>query len=514
MCLLNWKEQMKTTNRNSLKQTVRQCEKVCRQASISDGNISNSCGDFSRLILTIGFSQTVWVNCLRLTLFIVLIFLNAQNIIAGTPEIDFCQFKGVNNSYYLEFYIDFPRESITYKATPEGWYGALIFKVEVKREGMETAVDKWVIEDICENPEDIDEIQRMVDVRVYNLTPTKYSLEVLVKDSISGGHFSEITEIDIKRYPEIHVSVSDIEIASHHIIGELAPKFSRGEYSLVPNPRRIIGEEKPYFFYYFEVYPPSKIQSEDEQSDYTSQFTISRSVLNGIQDTVITLPIITRTAGYQGFAETDTVFIDGLESGSYRFVVSVTDSDKNVQSSEKVFFDFQREPIAEQFTSKIDSQAVEDELFEIGFMMNSGQRKFVNKLNLKEKAFFLEEFWKLYDDDTLTAEVPLRKTYRERVAEADKRWPTSRRKGHQTDRGRIHVLFGGCDNYDSFPLQADTKPYEIWTYERLEGGIEFVFVDRSGLGDYELVHSNWKGEINTPNWYEMYVQRSKVESRR
>lgn len=444
----------------------------------------------------------------------VLLVSGIAGVFAANPVIDYCQFKGEDGFCYLELYIDFPRDAITYKATPDGWYGALVFKVEVKKEGMETAVDKWVIEDICENPEEITAIQRMIDVRVYNLTPTNYSFDVSVKDSISGANSAVKNNIEILNYSEKRVSLSGVELASHHVFGELAPKFNRGGYSLVPNPLGIIGDEKPFFFYYFEVYPPVKdlfgVMLEDEMS----QYLITRYVLDGIQDTIVTLPLITRTAGLEGFAETDTIFIDGLTSGSYLLVIKVTDSDNQSQSVQKRFFVHQKELVASQFKVKIDSVEVEQELSEIGFMMNSGQRKVVNKMTLQEKAVFIEQFWQLYDDDPSTPEVPLRETYRERIATADERWQTSRRKGHETDRGRIHVLFGECDNYDNFPLQPDTKPYQIWIYEYLDGGAEFVFVDRSGLGEYELVHSTRKGEINNPDWYELYVQRSHVESRR
>ncbi|MBT7789766.1 MAG: GWxTD domain-containing protein [Calditrichaeota bacterium] len=444
----------------------------------------------------------------------VLLVFGATGVFAASPVIDYCQFKGEAGFYYLELYIDFPREAITFKATPDGWYGALVFKVEVKREGMETAIDKWIIEDICDNPEEITSIQRMVDVRVYNLTPTYYTFDVSVKDSISGAYSSEVSDIEIYEYSEQRVSLSGIELASHHIFGELAPKFNRGGYSLVPTPRKIIGEEKPYFFYYFEVYPPTRSLSGVDLEDKLSPYTISRYVLNGAQDTLIVLPVITRNAGITGFSETDTVFIEDLAGGSYDLLINVRDSDNFSFGVQKRFFVHQKELVAGKFDMPIDSLAVEEELYEIGFMMSAGQRKVINKKTLREKAFFLEEFWKLYDDDTTTVEVPLRLTYRERVATADERWQTSRRKGHQTDRGRVHVLFGECDSYDNFPLQPDTKPYQIWIYEYVDGGVEFVFVDRSGLGEYELVHSTRKGEINNQDWYELYVQRSHVESRR
>ena len=75
-------------------------------------------------------------------------------------------------------------------------------------------------------------------------------------------------------------------------------------------------------------------------------------------------------------------------------------------------------------------------------------------------------------------------------------------------------MFGEPDDRDSHPIDSHAKPYEIWSYRNIEGGVEFVFVDRSGLGEYALVHSTLRGEVNNPDWYNFYVQRSGLETRK
>jgi hypothetical protein len=44
------------------------------------------------------------------------------------------------------------------------------------------------------------------------------------------------------------------------------------------------------------------------------------------------------------------------------------------------------------------------------------------------------------------------------------------------------------------------KPYEIWFYNEIEGGVQFIFGDISGFGNYELLHSTKRGEVNDPDW--------------
>ena len=41
---------------------------------------------------------------------------------------------------------------------------------------------------------------------------------------------------------------------------------------------------------------------------------------------------------------------------------------------------------------------------------------------------------------------------------------------------------------------------EIWHYYAIENGVDFVFVDRTGFGEYQLVHSTKRGELRDDDW--------------
>ena len=74
------------------------------------------------------------------------------------------------------------------------------------------------------------------------------------------------------------------------------------------------------------------------------------------------------------------------------------------------------------------------------------------------------------------------------------------REGWRTDRGRILLIYGEPDEYDRYPFSNDNKAYEIWRFFSVQGGVEFIFVDRRDMGDYELVHSTARGELYDPEW--------------
>jgi hypothetical protein len=78
-------------------------------------------------------------------------------------------------------------------------------------------------------------------------------------------------------------------------------------------------------------------------------------------------------------------------------------------------------------------------------------------------------------------------------------------EGWHTDRGRVYVLYGESDEVERFPSTSESKPYEIWHYNQIEGSVIFVFIDRTGFGEYTLVNSTKRGEVKDDNW-QNYLQ--------
>jgi hypothetical protein len=75
-----------------------------------------------------------------------------------------------------------------------------------------------------------------------------------------------------------------------------------------------------------------------------------------------------------------------------------------------------------------------------------------------------------------------------------------RREGYRSDRGRVHIMYGVPDDVERHPNETDMRPYEVWSYHAIQGGVVFVFVQRSTGGDYELLHSTHRNELHNENW--------------
>lgn len=61
--------------------------------------------------------------------------------------------------------------------------------------------------------------------------------------------------------------------------------------------------------------------------------------------------------------------------------------------------------------------------------------------------------------------------------------------GWQSDRGQVFVLHGHPDDIERQTFSYNNKPWEVWYFFRV--GRQFMFIDQTGFGDFELVLPVW-----------------------
>ena len=76
------------------------------------------------------------------------------------------------------------------------------------------------------------------------------------------------------------------------------------------------------------------------------------------------------------------------------------------------------------------------------------------------------------------------------------------KKGWQSDRGRITIVYGQPDEYSREAASMGTAPHEIWYYHNLQGGVLFVFAALGGGQEYRLIHSTHRSELQDFQWME------------
>ncbi len=110
--------------------------------------------------------------------------------------------------------------------------------------------------------------------------------------------------------------------------------------------------------------------------------------------------------------------------------------------------------------------------------------KKVLKQSYTQKREFFKNFWKEMDPNPETEKNELMDEYFRRVNYANQNFSGMGEDGWLTDRGRIFIKFGEPDDIERHPFESNSLPYEIWRYYNLRK--VFVFIDRTGFGDYYL----------------------------
>ncbi len=265
------------------------------------------------------------------------------------------------------------------------------------------------------------------------------------------------------------------------------------------------------FYYYAEVY------GMDFDSARVDSYSVARRVLDAESGEQVR-PEVLKSYPTHGRS---VVLADGfpvstLRTGTYNLELVVRNTRSgNTVSTRKKFWTYRREdllagkligrkpPVSSGTASaEFGALAVLDPDSVVQWMRYVITREELNqvqRLNPEGKRRFVQEYWTTRE----ATDAGACDRYFARVFEADRRYTFLKRPGWKTDRGRVYILYGEPDHVTQNYAAAGQADHEIWDYDQLEGGASFVFLDRNGFGDMDLVHSTKRGEIYNPNWSEL-----------
>ena len=206
-----------------------------------------------------------------------------------------------------------------------------------------------------------------------------------------------------------------------------------------------------------------------------------------------------------------TLNVASISSGKYYYEIILSDTLGNeLAISQRPIFLYNPQ-IESVHTTAISARSAEfaglssEELAEefktAEYVARSEDKKIFDKLKMAdERRGFLEKFWTRIENEELGRSDITRAIYLQRVQTSNQRYRTLGKDGWRTDRGRVYIINGEPDEIQRFPSSQDSKPYEIWSYHQIEGGVEFIFIDLAGFNEYTLVHSTKRGEIQDVSW--------------
>lgn len=443
------------------------------------------------------------------TVFVCLFFLPVLAAAQDGPlrmNVDIAAFKYDQEMSYVEMYYSFPRSALVYTQENGMFSGAAVVHTIIRREDEEAdpVLKNWRVPVSVRDTAGMSE-KALIGRVNYLLEPGRYSIAVITRDE-ARPQVSDSVQIrfEVRDFSRKSLRFSDIELASSIQKADEDPSniFYKNTLEIVPNPTLLYGKPLPNVLYYAELYYP-----QDEL------FYIKSEIVSSYGKTMVS-KARERQGKHDSRVEVGSLNLSTLPSGVYTLILSYGDTSGTfLESQSKPFFVFNpdipldtleateiADMIAAEFTAMSESEL--DEQFAVArYVSTSEEQDIWSSLSGTEpKKKFLTKFWRDRDSDVATPINEYYQEYRQRVAVTNDQFRSAFREGWRSDRGRVYIMYGPPDYVERLSSESDMKPHEIWRYDYIEGGVEFIFVDKGGFNNYELVHSTKRNEINNPDW--------------
>jgi GWxTD domain-containing protein len=425
-------------------------------------------------------------------------------------DFDYAQFGYDTTSNYIQVFYDFNQNDLTVHKTDTANYvqGILSIAIMDSVKGDTVLNRSW---SVVHNVSTDTAAQNKSLVGVLSLVVREgiYRFVITGKDAGDSLKVRKMIEyIHVKPFIGSKASISDIQFASRIIQNspDTASIFYKNTYEVIPIPSLIFGENQPVLFYYSELYNLKYFNNDDPLKVERLVYNSNGKLVNKKED-VIKNTINSRV-------EVGVLPVNKFPTDSYTFVEVLMDSTTKFGiSSAKRFYVYNPEIVSKDTSVSARSEMLGSEfntmtkdeldaLFqEAKYIATNVEINKYKKLNtLEGKRRFMYDFWKERDTDPSTPRNEYYQDYLKRVQISNERYSTLGMKGWQTDRGRIYLTYGEPSEIDRYPNESNTKPYEIWHYNDIEGGVIFVFADLNGFSQYTLINSTKRGELSDDNW--------------
>lgn len=453
---------------------------------------------------------------------ILLVFFSLAAEIFGQQfnfDFDYARFRLNDTLSFVEFYYSFPQDEMEAQTNDKNENyveGSLI--IEIKDAASEQIVfnrEFRVLNKI--SSESIGKKFNLIGLIRISISPGKYKVKVTGSDYHNPASKRVINEnITIDKSSNDKLYFSDIQLASSikQESSNSTSLFYKNTLEVSPNPNAVFGVGAPVAFYYLELY------NLDKRNDIQAPVEIRTTLLNSRGEQIYDKKKVIRNDN-PAIVEVGAINILKYPSDIYLLVVSAKDSVNKISthSAKKLYVynpevkdtirisKIQKEAASAEF-SVMTEEECQDMLIKTKYIMSAAQVSQYNSLTtLEAKREYWFNFWKRLDPDPSTAINEYKEQYMRRVDLSNERFSTINKRGMFTDRGRVFIIYGEPDEIDRYPNELDKKPYEIWYYNSIEGGVIFVFGDVTGFSNYELLHSTKRGELRDDNWMRRIQQQ-------
>jgi len=442
-------------------------------------------------------------------LFVTLFILAHSNLAANqrptqkpfTADVSIARFRLDASRNYLEIYYAVAENLLTYQASADRYECALLIHTGITDPDADTTIVNRLLRmpHSVKDTTGLESRQKVIGVLGLAIPKGAFKLRVITADDLNHAHSdTAVFDLSEKSFPEGQLSISDIELASS--IRKIPPDqnniFYKNTFEIIPNPTDIYGLGQPILFYYAESYGLTGGQ--------TGAYQVAAVVYDAQGNETYNRSAAKKKGASS--VEVGAINVGGLATGIYDLVLTISDASSSAKAESTRRFYIYNPVVADEAAIVREYGAASVEYIDNEFASalyiarKAEQNQYRSLPDVAAKRRFIYEFWKRRDPSPATPDNAYKTEYLRRVAAADDSYSAGVRAGWKTDRGRVRILYGKPDQVTTYSHEIDTKPYEIWVYEQLQGGISFIFVDRTGFSDYYLVHSDARYEIHNPRW--------------
>lgn len=424
---------------------------------------------------------------------------------AFVVNLDYARFRNTENSGYLEIYYGFYPDLLTLMPTNRGYQGGVVLSTRITDNASNALViNKEAVLPIVISDTSSASFQYPSMTQTGHYLPYgHYTLKVIAADSLNPSRRDSITRsLVIQAYPA-SACISDLELSSQVQSSEKKDDpFYKNSLEVIPDPMLVFGvATHPVVFSYAELYNLNTAMT----------YTLKNQIV--LPDgKIVKESVKSRKYEMPAGVESGMIRVTSTESGRYVYRLSLLDeNDKEVASSEKTFYVYNphlKSQVMAGGVSLVGTQLaglstteLDEEFGKAKYLVTKDEIKLYAQLKADDgKREFLTKLWSAVEAGRGDYAPIKRSEYLRRAEAATKNFSASGKVGWRSDRGRVYMLYGEPDQIEQFPSEAESRPYQRWHYRSVEKGVEFIFVDRFGAGDYQLVHSTKRGELQDEGW--------------
>ncbi len=371
----------------------------------------------------------------------------------------------------LDLYVEIPLENLTFKKlSNEEFEASLSLTVQIKNSLGEQVFLQSYDEKVTNSK---NEQKNLADKSVssyksYFIKPDTYKLNFNLKDKNSNNEFTKETSFIVKNPLVDRVISSDIMLLSQYNIDP------QGEKEITPIINSNVGT-LDFYYVFTDVW--NRTESE------VSGKPVSIKVIDDRDKTVFD----------------SLIFID-LKIGSNSVIQKLYTDKYTLGNLRMEVYDGNKKIAERRFTCAwsdvpISVKDLDNAVNQLLYIAKSSELDYIkNAKSSEEKLKRFMKFWKSVDPSPKTSKNELMIEYYNRIRIANERY-SHYVDGWKTDMGMVFIINGNPSQIDRHPFEADSKPYEVWTYYDINR--QYIFVDYTGFGDYRLT---------TP----MYDERTKI----